>query len=94
MSPDYLFYYKDSISNIQKYLSRDIAIIISLRDPVERAFSSYMHLRRERLADYSFYQYLQAEDDFDRETTWHGFLFKESGLYSSAVSAYLLECFR
>ena len=48
-----------------------------------------MHLRRERLTDYSFYQYLQAEEGFDRETTWHGFLLKESGLYSSAVSAYL-----
>lgn len=89
VSPDYLFYYKDSISNIKKYLSSDVKIIISLRDPVERAFSNYMHLRRERLTDYSFYQYLQAEEGFDRETTWHGFLLKESGLYSSAVSAYL-----
>ena len=89
VSPDYLFYYKDSIKNIKKHLSRDVKIIISLRDPVERAFSNYMHLRRDRLTGYAFYEYLQAEEGFDKETTWYGFLLKESGLYSSAVNAYL-----
>lgn len=91
ISPDYLFYYSESISNIKKYLSENVKIIISLRDPVERAYSQYMHLRRQGEINMSFLELLEMEDSFSRETTCYGFLTKEAGKYVVAVREYLME---
>ena len=91
ISPDYLFYYSESIINIKKYLPENVKIIITLRDPVERAYSQYMHLRRQGEVNISFLELLEMEDSFNREITCYGFLTKEVGNYSAAVQAYLRE---
>ncbi len=39
----YLSFPEFSISNIKKYLSSDVKIIIMLRNPIERAFAGYLH---------------------------------------------------
>jgi len=89
ISPDYLFYYKQSISNIVAKLGSDVKIIIILRDPVERAYSGYWHLRREQLTDLTFDAYLEMEGGFNEAETWYGFYLKTPGLYAEAVAAYL-----
>jgi hypothetical protein len=99
ISPDYLYYYQDSIANIISILGKDVKIIIVLRDPVERAYSNYFHHRRSTDSYYvdqrrdqrfnlSFEEYLAAEDQFPEETTYY-WLPKKTGLYYNAVAAYL-----
>lgn len=99
VSPDYLYYYQETISNILAVLGKDVKIIIVLRDPVERAYSNYFHHRRSAVSYYvhqprdrrfniSFEEYLVAEDHFPEETTYYWFP-KKTGLYCHAVAAYL-----
>ncbi|NBC16502.1 MAG: sulfotransferase, partial [Bacteroidetes bacterium] len=39
----YLYFYDEAIPEIRKYLGAGVRIVIILRDPVERAYSNYMH---------------------------------------------------
>lgn len=89
ISPDYLYYHENSIHNISDRLGLDVKIVIVLRDPVERAYSGYWHLRREKLTELLFDRYLEVEGDFNEAETWYGFYLKTPGLYSEAVAAYL-----
>lgn len=61
-SPDYLFYHEKTAPLIKNTLG-DIPIIISLRNPVKRAFSAYMYLRRDNREWLSFGEALEAEED-------------------------------
>ena len=47
----YLLYPEFAIKNINKYLSKDVKIIIMLRNPVERAYSGYHHVKRYNLME-------------------------------------------
>ena len=42
----YLQFADITIKNIKRYLSNDVKIIIMLRNPIERAFSGYHHVKR------------------------------------------------
>ena len=42
----YLQFPNIAIKNIKKYLEKDIKIIIMLRNPIDRAFSGYQHVKR------------------------------------------------
>ena len=53
----YLQFPDISIKNINKYLNDDVKIIIMLRNPVERAFSGYQHVKR-----YNVMENLDFED--------------------------------
>ena len=57
-SPDTMYFYKDTIPKIKETLG-DIPIIIMLREPVERAFSAYMYLRRDSREKLSFREALE-----------------------------------
>jgi len=89
VSPDYLYYHEPSIGNIRRVLGDQVKIIIMLRDPVSRAYSNYLHLRRDQLTDLPLHEYLQLEDTFAEDTTWWGFLIKASGLYAESVKQYI-----
>lgn len=89
VSPDYLYYYHESINNITTMLGTDVKVIIMLRDPIERAFSNYWHLRREKLTELSFDNYIRVEDDFYEPDTWWGFFMKKPSIYSEAIAAYI-----
>ena len=56
-SPDTMYFYKDTVPKIKETLG-DIPIIIMLRNPVERAFSVYMYLRRDSREKLSFLEKL------------------------------------
>lgn len=88
-SPDYLYFAERSVPNIIKTLDADAKIIIMLRDPIQRAFSNYLHHVRENLTSLSFDEYLAVEDEFNQNTTWWGFYTKRVGLYAKSVRVFM-----
>ena len=88
ISPDYLYFYKNSINNINKYLINP-KIIIILRNPIKRAYSNYfLHIREER-ETLSFEEAIK-EDKNRRNHNWAwGWYFVDVGFYYNQVKAYL-----
>lgn len=89
VSNDYLFYFEKTIRNIKKYLGDEVRIITVLRNPVERAYSNYLHHVEEGWEVLTFEQALKAceeriEDDWP--WTWR---YKRVGLYFEQVNAYI-----
>lgn len=87
ISPDYLYYYENSISNIKKYLTNPKVIII-LRNPIERAYSQYTHFVRDGREEESFANALtlcKERERMDWEWAWQ---YINVGLYFNQVSAY------
>ena len=59
-SPSYL-YYCNTAGDIQQMLGNTVKIVLILRNPVEKAYSQYMHQVRNNLEPLSFEQALEAE---------------------------------
>lgn len=88
ISPDYLYFYKKSINNIKKYLGSQVKIIIILRNPVERAFSQYLHFFRDNREVLSFEEALRSEEQ-RRQNNWEwAWRYKDVGFYYNQVKAY------
>jgi len=88
VSPDYLYFYKNSIPRIKKIL-KDPKIIIILRNPIERAFSQYLHFVRDGREKLSFEEALKAEEQ-RREQNWEwAWYYKDVGFYYKQVKAFL-----
>ncbi|NIR50443.1 sulfotransferase [candidate division KSB1 bacterium] len=87
-SADYLYYYKKAIPTIKKFLG-ECKIIITLRNPIERAFSSYMYLKRLGYEQLSFEDAIREEPR--RLEMGYSYLWrlKSVGLYYKQVAAYL-----
>jgi len=86
-SADNLYYY-NAINYIMKYLDKP-KIIIILRNPVNRAFSAYTHLRRDNRELLSFEEALKQEAN-RKENNWEFIWFyKDMGFYYHQVKAYL-----
>ena len=60
-SPSYINYPSEFLK-IKKYLT-DPMVIIILRDPINRAYSNYLHLKREHRETMSFEDAIGAEDE-------------------------------
>jgi len=84
----YLYYYKVAIELIKEYLG-DIKIIISLRNPIDRAFSAYLHLRRENFENISFEEALKKENTRKGLNWVPIYYFTSIGFYYHQVKAYL-----
>ena len=84
----YLCYYKESISNIKKYL-KNPKIIIILRNPIQRAFSNYLHHVRDGIEQLSFKKALENERKRNEQGWWWGYRFTYTGFYYKQVKAYL-----
>jgi hypothetical protein len=90
-SPIYL-YHPQAASRIQQAIP-DIKLITILRDPVERAYSNFLHHVREGFETFSdFSQALQAEEDRMSERWWWGFYYINSGFYFEQLKRYF-DCF-
>ena len=87
-SPDYLFYHKHTAPLIREKLG-DIPIIIMLRDPVKRAFSAYMYLKRDSREFLSFRKGLEAEEDRLKDNWDFIWGYKSGGLYYEQVKTFL-----
>lgn len=88
-SPDNLYYYNNSIPIIKKYLWENVKILIILRNPTDRAYSSYLHLVRDWRESLSFEDSLKEEEQRiknNREPLWH---LKKVWLYYEQVKSFI-----
>ena len=85
----YLFFYKESIQNIKKILSDKVKIIIVLRNPIDTAFSNYLHHVRDGCEKETFEKALSLEKERKRKKWWWGYYLIEAGMYYDQVKAYL-----
>ena len=67
----YLQFPNIAIKNIKKYLEKNIKIIIMLRNPIDRAFSGYQHVKRFNVdEELTFEQALEVcEDRYFKQTS-------------------------
>ncbi len=84
----YLYYYENSIKNICNILSNP-KIIIILRNPVDRAFSNYLHHVRDCFENFSFEEALKLERQREKDNWWWGYQFTKTGSYYKQVNAYI-----
>ena len=90
----YLLFPEFAIKNINKYLSKDVKIIIMLRNPVERAYSGYQHVKR-----YNLMESLSFEKALDQsENRYHNISnmtpasrYLELGMYFEQVKIFIEE---
>src|SRR4030095_6852400 len=90
-STTYLFFYEKTIANIKRIHPdpAGVNIVIVLRNPVERAFSQYMHKLREAAEPLSFEEAIDTEGERKREN-WHfDYQYTGRGLYFEQVKAYI-----
>lgn len=88
VSPDYLFYHEWVIPNIKKVLG-DVKIIVILRNPVERAYSSYMHLIGHGRETLDFAQALAQEEKRVLDRYWFIWHYQRAGLYCKQVEDFI-----
>ena len=89
----YLYYYEHAINNIKQYLGSDVKIIIMLRNPVDRAYSAYVHVSRGLKESFSFEESLILEKDrleHDQKLT-PMVMYQDMGLYYKMVNYYINE---
>jgi len=59
----YLQFPEITIKNIARYLDDDVKIIIMLRNPIDRAFSGYQHVKRyNNMENYTFQEALEKSE--------------------------------
>ncbi|MCJ7771633.1 MAG: sulfotransferase [Desulfobacterales bacterium] len=83
-----LYYAEKVIPYIEKYLG-DPKIIISLRNPVERAYSAYLNLILQNREWLSFQEALAQEDKRIKDNWRHSWFYKNTGFYYKRVKAYI-----
>jgi len=86
-SPWYL--YSDRAAENIRCSIPDVKLIAILRNPVDRAFSSYLHVVRDGRESLTFEEGLHAEKDRIRqgwEYIWH---YRQTGYYASQVERFL-----
>ena len=88
LSPDYLYYHKNAVPKILEEKNDQIPIIIVLRNPIDRAYSSYLYHVRDGREKLSFEDALDAEDERRRANWAWGWFYIEGGLYAEQVKAY------
>ena len=90
-STTYLFFYEKCIANIKRIHPNpsEIKIVITLRNPVDRAFSQYMHKLRDGAESLSFEEALEKEQ-WRKENNWHfDYQYVQRGFYFNEVKAFL-----
>jgi hypothetical protein len=87
-TPIYLYLYEIVIPQIKNFL-KSVKIIAILREPVNRAFSAYVHLLRKRLEVLPFERCLELEEE-RKAANWAAMNFYKSvGLYYNQVKAFM-----
>ncbi|MBC8047529.1 MAG: sulfotransferase domain-containing protein, partial [Fimbriimonadaceae bacterium] len=90
-STPYLYFHEKTIKNIKELVfdSQKIKIIIILRDPADRAYSQYMHMRRDLQEELSFEEAILAEKKRMQENYHFDYFYVDKGFYYKQVKAYL-----
>jgi hypothetical protein len=87
-SVSYLYHHREAIPLIRSYLG-DPRILITLRNPADLAFSSYIHLLRQGRETCSFEAGLEAESGRVAQGWHYHWHYSRLGLFSDQVAAYL-----
>jgi hypothetical protein len=87
-STEYLYHHQEAIKNIKHFLGT-VKIIIMLRNPVDRAFSNYMHLVRDNREFLPFEQALAEEEKRNNEGWSSAWFYKGKGVYYPGVKAHM-----
>ena len=88
ISPDYLYFYQNAAPKILNEINAQVPIIIVLRNPIDRAYSDYLHHVRDGWENLSFEDALNAEKE-RRTANWAwGWNYVDIGLYAEQVKAY------
>lgn len=90
-STSYLFFHEKAIANIKRIHPdpEQVKILIALRNPVDRAFSQYMHKLRDGAESLSFEEALEKEQ-WRKENNWHfDYQYVARGMYFNQVKAFL-----
>ena len=87
-SSDTLYYHEHTIPEILKRLSQP-KIIIMVRNPVDRAFSSYQFLVRDGMESLSFEESLCHENTRTKENWSHMWRYRAVSHYATAVQAFM-----
>lgn len=88
-SNDYLYYHEESIVNIKKLLGEDVKIVIILRNPIDRAFSHYIHYMKDGRENLSFMDAIKIEGERKKGNWEWGYHYTSASLYCDAVEDYL-----
>jgi len=89
-TPLYLYRYSESIPKI-KANNKNAKIIVILRNPVERAFSNYMHNRMERVELKSFSEIISSYKKLENDTVHPFFHYIKAGFYSEQLLRFKKE---
>ncbi|MGM0581025.1 MAG: sulfotransferase [Bacteroidota bacterium] len=84
-SSDYLYYHKYTVDAIFHELG-DIPILISIRNPVERAYSAFNNLVRDNRENLTFSYALDKEDDRLADNWDWMWAYKKGGQYYEGLS--------
>lgn len=87
-SADNLYFYNTSIPLIKK-ISTNPKILIILRDPVERSFSAFKHMKRMNREKLAFENALEQESERKRNNYEFIWFYKELGFYYNQVKAFI-----
>lgn len=90
-STPYMYFHQKSIHNIQQFVpdASQMKIIIVLRDPADRAYSQYMHNRRDIREPLTFEEAIEQEKIRMKEN-WHfDFFYVDKGYYYHQVKDFL-----
>ncbi len=88
ISPDYLYFYQNAVPKILNEINAQVPIIIVLRNPIDRAYSNYLHHVRDGWENLNFEDALNAEEE-RRAANWAwGWNYVDVGLYAEQVKAY------
>jgi len=93
-STPYMYFFEKSVANMEKLVpdSRKLKIVLVLRDPAERAYSQYMHNRRDLREPLTFEEAIEAEKE-RMANNWHfDFFYVDKGFYYAQVK-YFMEHF-
>ena len=85
--PSYLYLPK-AVERIKYYIPH-VKIIVILRDPIERAYSHFLHHLRDRLVSYTdFEQALELETTRIADNWWWDYHYTQVGLYYQQLKRY------
>lgn len=85
----YLYHYKESIPLIKKTLGEKAKILIILRNPVSRAYSSYMHFVKDVHEKLTFEEAMALEAERKEQKYDFMWMHRDMGLYYQQVKAFL-----
>ena len=87
-SPSYLYHPK-AAERIKHYIP-DVKLIAILRNPVERAYSQFLHHARENFEScLDFSEALQQEKNRMRDQWWWGYFYQDIGFYHPQLKRYM-----